>query len=57
MDLVLSEEQELLRHTAREFVTNRSSLKRIRALRDSADRDGFSRDLWRTGVKIYCRAA
>jgi acyl-CoA dehydrogenase len=27
-------------------VAGRSSLKRIRALRDAADRDGFSRELW-----------
>ncbi len=46
MNLVLSEEQELLRQTARDFVAGRSSLKRIRTLRDSADPDGFSRDLW-----------
>ncbi len=47
MDLVLSEEQELLARTAREFVAGRSSLKRIRRLRDAADPDGFSRELWR----------
>jgi acyl-CoA dehydrogenase len=46
VDLVLSEEQTLLQATAREFVAGRSSLKRIRALRDAADPDGFSRDLW-----------
>ena len=46
VDLVLTEEQELLQHTAREFVTARSPLKRIRALRDAHDPDGFSRDLW-----------
>jgi alkylation response protein AidB-like acyl-CoA dehydrogenase len=46
VDLVLTEEQELLQRTAREFVGRRSSLKRIRALRDTADGDGFSRDLW-----------
>jgi acyl-CoA dehydrogenase len=46
VDLVLSEEQELLARTAREFVNGRSSLKRIRRLRDSGDADGFSRDLW-----------
>ncbi len=46
MDLVLTEEQDLLRHAAREFVTGRSSLKRLRALRDSRDADGFSRPLW-----------
>ncbi len=47
MDLVLSEEQELLARTAREFVNGRSSLKRIRRLRDTHDADGFSRELWR----------
>jgi acyl-CoA dehydrogenase len=45
MDLVLSEEQELLQQTAREFVAGRSSFKRLRALRDG-DPDGFSRPLW-----------
>ena len=45
MDLVLSEEQELLRQTAREFVAGRSSFKRLRALRED-DPDGFSRPLW-----------
>jgi alkylation response protein AidB-like acyl-CoA dehydrogenase len=47
LDLVLTEEQELLARTARELVTGRSSLRRIRTLRDSQDADGFSRDLWR----------
>jgi alkylation response protein AidB-like acyl-CoA dehydrogenase len=47
MDLVLNEEQELLARTAREFVAGRSSLRRIRQLRDSGDADGFSRELWR----------
>ena len=45
MDLVLSEEQELLQQTAREFVARRSSFKRLRALREG-DPDGFSRPLW-----------
>jgi len=47
MDLVLNEDQELLARTAREFVSGRSSLRRIRQLRDANDADGFSRDLWR----------
>jgi len=46
VDLVLSEEQELLARTAREFVSGRSSLKRVRRLRDTQDADGFSRELW-----------
>jgi acyl-CoA dehydrogenase len=47
VDLVLNEEQEMLARSAREFVTGRSSLRRIRELRDRNDADGFSRDLWR----------
>ena len=47
MDLVLNEEQEMLARSAREFVAGRSSLRRIRELRDRNDADGFSRELWR----------
>jgi alkylation response protein AidB-like acyl-CoA dehydrogenase len=46
MKLLFSEEHEILKETAAEFVRSRSSLKRIRALRDSGDPNGFSRDLW-----------
>jgi acyl-CoA dehydrogenase len=42
--LVRSEEQEILAHTAREFVTGRSPLRRVRELRE--DQTGFSRELW-----------
>ena len=46
MKLLLSEEQQILKETAAEFVRSKTSLKRIRALRDSDDPSGFSRDLW-----------
>ena len=46
MRLVLSEEHQLLRQTAADLVRSKSSLKRIRALRDGADASGFSLDLW-----------
>ena len=42
----LTDEQQLLRESAAAFVRDRSSLRRIRALRDSRDADGFSRELW-----------
>jgi alkylation response protein AidB-like acyl-CoA dehydrogenase len=41
---VRTEDQEILAHTAREFVTGRSPLKRVRELREDAV--GFSRELW-----------
>jgi len=47
MQFSLSDEQQLLRDSAAAFVRDHSSLKRIRALRDSQDADGFSRDVWR----------
>ena len=51
MSLVLSEEQQILQSTTREFVTGRSSMKRIRELRDQAT-DGFSRPLWREMAEL-----
>ena len=51
MSLVLSEEQQILQRTTREFVTGRSSMKRIRELRDQAG-DGFSRPLWREMAEL-----
>jgi alkylation response protein AidB-like acyl-CoA dehydrogenase len=47
MNLVLDEEQSLLQQTARQFVSESSSLRRIRALRDGRDPLGYSPDLWR----------
>ena len=52
MKLVLSEEHRLLRESAAEFVRSKSSLKRIRALRDSGDAAGFSRDLWHAMAEL-----
>jgi acyl-CoA dehydrogenase len=47
MTLALSEEQELLRDTAREFITEKSPVTALRELRDKQDATGFSRDLWK----------
>ncbi len=52
MDLVLTEEQQLLQQTAREFVTKNSSLRRIRALRDGQDPLGYSRQLYAEMAKL-----
>ena len=46
MSLVLTEEQELLRQTARELIEARSPVAEFRRLRDSNDPVGFSRELW-----------
>lgn len=47
MQLVLTEDQELLAKTASDFVRAHAPLKRVRALRDAHDPLGFSRDLWK----------
>ena len=47
MQLVLTEEQELLAKTASDFVREHSPLARVRELRDRRDDVGFSRSLWK----------
>ncbi len=46
-ELVLTEEQELLRRTAADFVRQSSPVSRVRALRDADDPIGYSSELWR----------
>ena len=52
MALVLSEEQELLQQTAREFIEERSPVSKLRELRDTRDPVGFSRDLWKEMAEL-----
>jgi alkylation response protein AidB-like acyl-CoA dehydrogenase len=47
MDLVLSEDQELLAKIAADFVKEKSPVARFRELRDRNDAAGFSRELWK----------
>lgn len=47
MPLYLTEEQTMLRDAAKDFVAERSPISQMRALRDSNDPTGFSRDLWK----------
>ncbi|MCZ6782956.1 MAG: acyl-CoA dehydrogenase [Proteobacteria bacterium] len=52
MQLVLTEDQELLAKTAADFVAEKSPIRRMRALRDSADPVGFSRALWKEMAEL-----
>jgi alkylation response protein AidB-like acyl-CoA dehydrogenase len=52
MQLVLSEDQELLAKTAIDFVAEKSPVIRVRQLRDSGDADGFSRALWKEMAEL-----
>jgi alkylation response protein AidB-like acyl-CoA dehydrogenase len=52
MPLVLTEEQALLRSTAEGFFKEKAPVSALRALRDNADADGFSRELWQEIVAM-----
>ena len=46
MALILTEEQSMLRDSARDFLAEQSPVSALRGLRDSRDAEGFSRALW-----------
>jgi len=46
MALVLNEEQVMLKDAARNFLQERAPVSHLREIRDSGNKDGFSRELW-----------
>jgi alkylation response protein AidB-like acyl-CoA dehydrogenase len=46
MPLYLTEDQTMLRDTAKPFIADAAPVKHLRTLRDTHDETGFSRDLW-----------
>jgi alkylation response protein AidB-like acyl-CoA dehydrogenase len=52
MALVLSEEQSMLRDSARGLINDKAPVSHLRQLRDSKDTTGFSRDLWTTFAEM-----
>jgi alkylation response protein AidB-like acyl-CoA dehydrogenase len=46
MALVLNEEQQMLKEAAAGFLAEKAGVAQLRALRDSANEDGFSREVW-----------
>src|SRR3954451_5514627 len=52
MALVLSEEQSMLRDSARGLISDKAPVSHLRQLRDSNDPIGFSRDLWKTFAEM-----
>ncbi|MFI5216734.1 MAG: acyl-CoA dehydrogenase family protein [Candidatus Limnocylindria bacterium] len=52
MQLILTEDQELLAKTAADFAAERSPVSRMRQLRDRKDPDGFSRALWKEMAEL-----
>jgi alkylation response protein AidB-like acyl-CoA dehydrogenase len=52
VQLVLTEDQELLAKTANDWVREHSPVKRVRELRDANDPVGFSRALWKQMAEL-----
>jgi len=52
MALVLTEEQSMLRDSARGLISDKAPVSHLRSLRDSKDATGFSRDLWKTFAEM-----
>jgi alkylation response protein AidB-like acyl-CoA dehydrogenase len=52
MPLVLTEEQSMLRDSARGLISDKAPVSHLRQLRDGKDATGFSRDLWRAFVAM-----
>jgi alkylation response protein AidB-like acyl-CoA dehydrogenase len=52
MALVLTEEQSMLRDSARGLISDKAPVLHLRGLRDSKDATGFSRELWATFAEM-----
>jgi len=52
MELVRTEDQELIAKTAADFVKEKSPIARVRQLRDAKDAVGFSRALWQEMAEL-----
>jgi alkylation response protein AidB-like acyl-CoA dehydrogenase len=52
MALVLTEEQSMLRDSARGLISDKAPVSHLRQLRDSKDATGFSREFWRTFAEM-----
>ena len=52
MPLVLTEEQSMLRDSARGLISDKAPVSHLRHLRDSKDLTGFSRELWATFAEM-----
>lgn len=52
MDMVLTDDENLLRDTAKGFLETSAPIGQLRRLRDEAGTDGFDRDTWRAMVEM-----
>src|SRR6266849_212376 len=52
MALVLTEEQSMLRDSARGLISDKAPVSHLRQLRDARDATGFSRELWKAFAEM-----
>jgi alkylation response protein AidB-like acyl-CoA dehydrogenase len=52
MALILTEEQSMLRDSARGLIGDKAPVSHLRHLRDTRDATGFSRELWQTFAEM-----
>lgn len=52
MPMILNEEQNMLKDSAKDFCTNSAPIEQLRKLRDENNADGFDRDTWKSMVEL-----
>ena len=52
MPMILNEEQNMLKDSAKDFCTNSAPIEQLRKLRDGNNADGFDRDTWKSMVEL-----
>ena len=52
MKLILTEEQEFLRDTAKDFALERTPVTHFRSLRDNKDENLWDKDIWQEMVNL-----
>ncbi len=52
MPMILNEEQNMLKDSAKDFCSNSAPIDQLRKLRDEENPDGFDRDTWKSMVEL-----
>ncbi len=52
MPMILNDEQNMLKDSAKDFCTNNAPIAQLRKLRDEDNADGFDRDTWKQMVEL-----
>ncbi len=52
MPMILNEEQNMLKDSAKDFCTNSAPIEQLRKLRDENNADGYDRDTWSSMVEL-----